>query len=60
MTEFRSLYDPCPPIPDDLTTVQFLLDSYHPTRPIRGGDIPWLIEDSTGRGIGYEEVNYQS
>lgn len=42
-------------IPDDLTLTQFFLDSHHPRRPVRT-DAPWLIEDETGRRIGYEEV----
>ncbi|KAL5494984.1 hypothetical protein ACEPAI_446 [Sanghuangporus weigelae] len=51
---------PCPPIPDDLTAVQFLLDSHHPTRPIRTGNIPWLIEDKTGKKIGLEEIRLRT
>lgn len=42
-------------IPDDLTLSQFFLDSYHPRRPVRT-DAPWLIEDETGRHIGFEEI----
>ncbi|KAG1847293.1 phenylacetyl-CoA ligase [Suillus tomentosus] len=42
-------------IPDDLTLTQFFLDSHHPRRPVRT-DAPWLIEDDTGRRIGYEEI----
>ncbi|KAG1825334.1 hypothetical protein EV424DRAFT_1391993 [Suillus variegatus] len=42
-------------IPDDLTLTQFFLDSHHPRRPVRT-DAPWLIEDETGRRIGYEEI----
>ncbi|CAE6467638.1 unnamed protein product [Rhizoctonia solani] len=41
---------------DDLTIPQFILDSTHPLRPTRDGNSPWLIEDETGRGIGFEEV----
>ena len=44
-------------IPDDLTLPQFILDSTHPTRPIRKEGIPWLIDDTTGRKIGFEEVS---
>lgn len=44
-----------PVIPDDLTLSQFFLDSYHPRRPVRT-DAPWLIEDETGRRIGFEEI----
>ena len=56
MVDFRSPI-PCPPIPDNLTAAQFLLDSHHSTRPIRTGNIPWLIEDKTGRKVGFEEVH---
>ena len=44
-------------IPDDLTLPQFILDSTHPTRPIRKEGLPWLIDDTTGRKIGFEEVS---
>jgi hypothetical protein len=44
-------------IPDDLTVPQFILDSTHPTRPIRKEGIPWLVDDTTGRQIGFEEVS---
>jgi hypothetical protein len=47
-------------IPDDLTLSQFILDSTHPTRPIREEGIPWLIDDTTGRKIGFEEVSRES
>ncbi|EIW81327.1 phenylacetyl-CoA ligase [Coniophora puteana RWD-64-598 SS2] len=56
MAELESLIGPCPFIPDDVTVVQFMLDSYHPLRPIRPVDTPWLIDDTTGRGIGLEEI----
>ena len=46
-----------PVIPDDLTLPQFILDSSHSTRPIRKDGIPWLVDDNTGRQIGYEEVS---
>jgi len=42
-------------VPDDLTIPQFFLDFHHPRRPLRT-DAPWLIEDETGRHIGFEEV----
>ena len=57
MTEFHAL-EPCPNIPDDLTVAQFILDSHHPARPLRPYGTPWLIEDGSGREIGYEEVCY--
>lgn len=45
-----------PPIPDDLTIPQFLLDSRHITRPYNTASNPWFIEEATGRSIGFEEV----
>lgn len=60
MTEFESPFGPLPHIPDDVTLPQFLLDSTHPRRPIRKEGIPWLIEDATGRRIGFEEVRLDS
>ncbi|KAG8786434.1 hypothetical protein FRC12_016555 [Ceratobasidium sp. 428] len=41
---------------DDLTIPQFMLDLPHPLRPIRDVNSPWLIEDETGREIGFEEI----
>lgn len=58
MTEFHSPLGPLTDnIPDDLTVAQFILDHSHPMRPIRPPGTPWLIDDFTGREIGYEEVN---
>ena len=48
-----------PHIPDNLTLAQFILDSQHPSRPVRKHGIPWFIEDHTGRTLGYEEVRSQ-
>ncbi|KAN0087719.1 hypothetical protein V8E55_006340 [Tylopilus felleus] len=45
-----------PHIPDNLTLAQFILDSQHPSRPVRKHGIPWFIEDHTGRTLGYEEI----
>ncbi|EJD03679.1 acetyl-CoA synthetase-like protein [Fomitiporia mediterranea MF3/22] len=59
MPEFRSAVS-CPPIPDDLTAAQFILDSNHPNRPIRRGNVPWLIEDSTGRKVEFEEIRLRT
>ncbi|KAL5494986.1 hypothetical protein ACEPAI_448 [Sanghuangporus weigelae] len=53
--EFRSSI-PCPTIPDDLTIAQFMLDAQHPIRPVRTENVPWLIEESTGRSVGFEEL----
>lgn len=43
-------------VPDDLTLPQFILDSYHPLRPIRPSHVPWFIDDASGRGVGHEEI----
>ncbi|ETW87101.1 hypothetical protein HETIRDRAFT_377848 [Heterobasidion irregulare TC 32-1] len=56
MTEFVSPAGPTPNIPEDLTLAQFMLDSVHPSRPVRNEGIPWYIEDATGRRIGFEEI----
>lgn len=55
MTIFRG--PPTPYIPDDLTIPQFILDSHHPTRPVRPHGIPWLIDDVTGTKVGFDEVH---
>ncbi|KAG8923732.1 hypothetical protein FRC01_012417 [Tulasnella sp. 417] len=50
--------DMAPP-PDDLTIPQFILDSQHPLRQPRTGNVnkaPWLIEDETGKNYTFEEV----
>lgn len=56
MGEYVAEGDLCT-IPDNLTLTQFMLDSTHPTRPIRKEGIPWFIDDTTGRQIGFEEVS---
>ena len=43
-------------IPDDLTVPQFMFGCQHELRPQGSLDIPWLIEDETGRKIGRGEV----
>jgi hypothetical protein len=46
-----------PPIPDDLSVPEFMLDfasSYRPRRPLSA---PWLIDDATGRRFDYNQVN---
>lgn len=58
MTEFHGPNGPLPHVPDDVTLVQFMLDSDHPSRPVKRvlqGN-PWMVEDATGRQIGYGEV----
>lgn len=45
-------------IPDDLTIAQFMLDRPHPYRSTsRPVEAPWLVDDATGRKIGFEEVS---
>ncbi|KAH9997080.1 amp dependent CoA ligase [Russula vinacea] len=56
MTEFVSPGGPLPHIPDDLTLTQFILDSTHERKPIRPQGATWLVEDTTGRKIGLEEI----
>jgi hypothetical protein len=46
---------PLPHIPDDLTIPQFILREIG-GRPVRPRDIPFFIEDATGRKVSYEEV----
>lgn len=57
MTEFVNPDASLPFIPDDLTIPQFILDSWHPSRPVKTELTPWFIEDATGRNIGYDEVS---
>ncbi|OJT02330.1 4-coumarate--CoA ligase-like 7 [Trametes pubescens] len=56
MAEIHADGGPLPPIPDDLTIPQFLLDSHHPARPVLKKPQPWLIEEATGREVGSDEV----
>lgn len=46
-----------PPIPDDLTTPQFILDYHHPIRPQRPLGVPWLVADKSGQHLNLEEVD---
>ncbi|EIW81332.1 amp dependent CoA ligase [Coniophora puteana RWD-64-598 SS2] len=43
-------------IPDDLTIAQFILDAEHPIRAQRPAGAPWLIDDASGRKVGFEEI----
>ncbi|KAF9236498.1 phenylacetyl-CoA ligase [Melanogaster broomeanus] len=56
MAELLSPAGALPFIPDDLTLAQFILDSQHPSRPVRKHGTPWIIEDHTGKTVGYEEI----
>ncbi|KIK04117.1 hypothetical protein K443DRAFT_93794 [Laccaria amethystina LaAM-08-1] len=54
--EISSISGPLPPIPDSLTIPQFIFDCEHVTRPVRRAGTPWLIDDTTGRAIGRDEL----
>ncbi|KAI0356905.1 amp dependent CoA ligase [Trametes cingulata] len=56
MAEIHADGGPLPPIPDDLTIPQFLLDSHHPSRPVLRKTQPWLIDETTGREVGSDEL----
>ncbi|PPQ65777.1 hypothetical protein CVT24_011994 [Panaeolus cyanescens] len=56
MSEFRSTV-PLPPIPDDISIPQFILRSQCTPRPQRPRNVPFFIEDGTGRTLSYEEVH---
>ncbi|KAL7284583.1 hypothetical protein ACG7TL_001876 [Trametes sanguinea] len=56
MSEIQADGGPLPPIPDDLTIAQFILDTHHPLRPVRDRLRPWLIEEATGREVGSDEL----
>ena len=55
MTLFQSSI-PLPPIPDNLIIPQFILREDPPLRPVRPSDVPYFIDDSSGRAYNYEEV----
>lgn len=57
-TEYLTRGKPLPSqaIPDNLTIPQFILDGNHPVRPLKNTLTPCLVEDATGRLVGYEEV----
>ncbi|KAK0466425.1 amp dependent CoA ligase [Desarmillaria tabescens] len=44
----------------NLTVPQFVLDSPHELRPHRKSDIPWFIEDGTGRTLCHAEVHQRT
>ncbi|KDQ63365.1 hypothetical protein JAAARDRAFT_147605 [Jaapia argillacea MUCL 33604] len=60
MVEIRGVGGPLPRIPDDLTLAQFMLDSHTPIKPVRKEGIPWLIDDETGRRVGFEELRMRT
>lgn len=56
VTEFVAPFGTLPHVPDDVTLPQFILDSWHPTRPVNKNANPVLIEEATGRGVHFSEV----
>ncbi|TFK30835.1 amp dependent CoA ligase [Coprinopsis marcescibilis] len=50
---------PLPNIPDDLTIPQFMLREIS-GRPRRPSNVPYFVEDLTGRRIGYEEAHHRT
>ncbi|KAI0657465.1 amp dependent CoA ligase [Cubamyces menziesii] len=56
MAEIHADGGPLPPIPDDLTIPQFLLDSHHPARPVLRKPQPWIVEELSGREVGSDEL----
>ncbi|KAF9477527.1 amp dependent CoA ligase [Pholiota conissans] len=59
MTEFHSPV-PLPHIPDDLTIPQFFLRTESPGRPIRPRNVPFFIDDASGRAVTYEEAHHRA
>lgn len=55
MSEFRSPV-PLPHVPDDVSIPQFIFRSGTPGRPVRPSNVPFFIEDGTGRAVTYEQV----
>ncbi|KDR85394.1 hypothetical protein GALMADRAFT_234245 [Galerina marginata CBS 339.88] len=58
MSEFRSPV-PLPDIPDNLSIPQFILRT-SPSRPVRPKNVPFFIEDSTGRAVTFEEAHHRT
>ncbi|KZT09094.1 amp dependent CoA ligase [Laetiporus sulphureus 93-53] len=56
MSEIHGPGGPLPPIPDNLTVVQFMLDHHHTSRPPVKQSNAWLIEDATERRITLDEI----
>jgi hypothetical protein len=55
MSEFRSPI-PLPYVPDNISIPQFIFRSGVPGRPVRPSNVPFFIEDGTGRAVTYEQV----
>ena len=57
MTIFQNNLSPLPPIPDNLTIPQFILRELElPGRPVRPRNVPYFIDNGSGRAYNYEEV----
>ncbi|EPQ52274.1 acetyl-CoA synthetase-like protein [Gloeophyllum trabeum ATCC 11539] len=57
MSEIVAPGGPLPPIPDNMTIPQFLLDGeQHPTRPPHDPSVPWFIDGTSGTKISREMV----
>ena len=57
MTIFQNYLSPLPPIPDNLTIPQFILRELElPGRPVGPRNVPYFIDNGSGRAYNYEEV----
>lgn len=46
-----------PIFPDDITIAQFMLEPHRfPLNPMRLDNVPWLVEDASGKGLHTGEV----
>lgn len=46
-----------PTFPDDITIAQFMLEPHRfPLYPMRLDNVPWLVEDASGKGLHTGEV----
>lgn len=59
MSEFRSPV-PLPHVPDNLSIPQFIFHSGTPGRPVRPSNVPFFIEDGTGRAVTYEHAHHRT
>ncbi|KIK51401.1 hypothetical protein GYMLUDRAFT_234109 [Collybiopsis luxurians FD-317 M1] len=60
MFEFSSLTGAAPPIPDNLSLPQFLLQYKHSIRPNRPHNIPWFVNGINSRKIYEEEIIHRT
>jgi hypothetical protein len=54
--EFHSLAPSLPHLPDSVTIPQFMFDYPHQCRPARDTNLPWIIDNDTGRRLLGEDV----